>query len=247
MSTLSEKVQSINYGPDASQHVDCWNPAGSASVGLALLVHGGYWRAQFDASLMEPMATDLTSRGWAVANIEYRRGAAASAWPEPHEDVDAAIRAVVESAWAQELPGPRVAIGHSVGGQLVLLASAPMDALVALAPVTDVARTCDENLAEGAVVEYFGAGRHDLYDAASPVRQPPRPIPTLVVHGDADVRVPLEHTRDYVRRAEDHGAEIQFSVRPGMDHVQLIDPHAGHWPTVLEWMDEQKSRLERLP
>ena len=98
-----------------------------------------------------------------------------------------------------------------------------MDALVALAPVTDVARTCDENLAEGAVVEYFGAGRHDLYDAASPVRQPPRPLPTLVVHGDADVRVPLDHTRDFVRQAQKHDAQIELRVQPGVDHVQLID------------------------
>ncbi|MGM0931210.1 MAG: alpha/beta hydrolase family protein [Actinomycetota bacterium] len=247
MSTPAEELQMIHYGPDASQHVVCWNPAGRAApVGLALLVHGGYWRAQFDASLMAPMAADLASRGWAVANIEYRRGAAVSTWPEPHEDVDAAIRAVTESRWAQELPGPRAAIGHSVGGQLVLLSRAPVDALVALAPVTDVARTYEENLAERAVVEYFGAGRHDVYSEASPVRQRPRSLPTLVVHGDADVRVPLEHTSDFVRQARTHGAWIELRVEPGMDHVQLIDPQAGHWAGVLTWMTEQGVRSERV-
>jgi dipeptidyl aminopeptidase/acylaminoacyl peptidase len=246
MSTPAEELQTIHYGPGPSQHVVCWNPAGRAApVGLALLVHGGYWRAQFDASLMAPMAADLASRGWAVANIEYRRGAAESAWPEPHEDVDAAIRAVTESVWAQELPGPRVAIGHSVGGQLVLLTRAPVDALVALAPVTDVARTYEENLAEGAVVEYFGAGRHDLYSEASPVRQRPRSTPILVVHGDADIRVPLSHTCDFVRQAQAQGAQIELCVQPGMDHVQLIDPQAGHWAGVLIWMTEQEFTVER--
>ncbi|MGW6174137.1 alpha/beta hydrolase family protein [Arthrobacter sp. NPDC055138] len=234
--------QTIAYGSHSAQRVYCYSPADPAASrgGLAILVHGGYWRAQFDASLREPLAADLCSRGWAVANIEYRRGAADSVWPDPRDDVEAAIRAVTDSAWAQRFPGPRITIGHSVGGQLALLATAPVDGVVALAPVTDVARTYAEDLAEGAVVEYFGAGRSDLHRDASPVQQQPKiGTPTLVIHGDADLRVPLAHTRDFVRHAQAHGAQIELTVQPGMDHVQLIGPQAGHWTHVLAWMDER--------
>ncbi|MEV7646913.1 prolyl oligopeptidase family serine peptidase [Arthrobacter sp. NPDC089319] len=237
MDTPVEMSQTIAYGSHSAQRIYCYSPANpAASRGLAILVHGGYWRAQFDASLMNPLATDLCSRGWAVANVEYRRGAADSAWPDPRDDVDAAIRAVTDSAWAQQFSGSRITIGHSVGGQLVLLSTAPVDGVVALAPVTDVARTYAEDLAEGAVVEYFGAGRPDVYHDASPLQQTHAGTPTLVVHGDADLRVPLAHTHDFVRQAQAHGAQIELSVQPGMDHVQLIDPQADHWPNVLAWM-----------
>ncbi|MFF5794527.1 alpha/beta hydrolase family protein [Paeniglutamicibacter sp. NPDC012692] len=225
----------ITYGPEPDQHIQCHAPSGTTtSKGLAILVHGGYWRSRFTASLMDAMVSDLLDGGWAVANVEYRRGSENSTWPEPAEDVALAIETLANSQWAG---GPRIAIGHSVGGQLALLANAGVDAVVALAPLTDITRTRAEGLGDGAVSEYFGNAEPATYRGASPIHQLPLTAPVLVVHGVQDDRVPVEHSRDFVAAALAARSEIEIQEHAAMDHIGAIDPKLGHWAGVLEWMD----------
>lgn len=233
----------VRYGDHPEQKVELIDPAaGSRPRGVALLVHGGYWRERFTLRLMDRLAADLTARGWAVANVEYRRGAAGP-WPAPDDDVRAAATAIAGGAWRRRWDGPLVAIGHSVGGQLALLAArAPtcgVDSVVALAPVTDAARVWGEDLGDGAAAEYFGGSPAELgsvYATASPVRAlgPGRPV--LVVHGDADTRVPLAHSVDFVAAASAAGESVGLLEVPGLDHLGAIDPAGPHWEATVGWM-----------
>ncbi len=231
----------IAYGPEPDQHIQCHTPSGTnAGRGVAILVHGGYWRRGFTASLMDAMVADLLVGGWAVANVEYRRGAESSVWPEPVDDVALAIETITDSQWARGTGGPRIAIGHSVGGQLALLASASasawVDAVVALAPLTDIARTRAEGLGDGAVPEYFGNAEPATYREASPIHHLPLKVPVLLVHGVQDARVPIEHSRDFVATARSEGSDIELMEHSELDHIGAIDPKLGHWAKVLEWM-----------
>jgi acetyl esterase/lipase len=64
----------IHYGAHHSQVGDLWLPADAAGdLPVVVLIHGGFWRAQFTKALMGRLARAVTARGWAAWNIEYRR------------------------------------------------------------------------------------------------------------------------------------------------------------------------------
>src|SRR5919112_3561609 len=62
----------IAYGDDPAQWADLYRSDGP-SRGVVVVIHGGFWRARYDASLGRPLATDLAGRGWTAWNLEYRR------------------------------------------------------------------------------------------------------------------------------------------------------------------------------
>ena len=223
----------MHYGEESQQVVDLW--LSSPSAPTAVLVHGGYWRAHLSKDLMGALVTHLRHLGWNVANVEYRRGSN-GAWPAPREDVAAAVASV-----RQALPGSTlVGIGHSVGGQLVLLVAQDLDGVVGLAPVTDVLRTHAEDLGDRAAQEYFGATPHeapDLYQDASPVlRASFSNTPTLVVHGDNDERVPVDHTWEYVQHRSETGHPVDVLLTPRLDHLSCIDTQHPAWRSIEVWL-----------
>lgn len=206
---------------------------------LAVLLHGGFWRAEHDRRPTRPMAVALREQGYAVATPEYRRTGADGGWPGTFDDV-ARIRSRLPGLLDDALPGlvapvPPVVVGHSAGGQLALwwaLTGSRADAarVVALAPVADLVRAYAENLGEGAVRDLMDGGpaRHpDRYAAADTavlLRRwtGPRPV---VVHGDADQQVPVAHSRGLVG--------IDLVELPATDHFAIIDPLSPAWPHVL--------------
>lgn len=202
---------------------------------LVVLIHGGYWREQHDLSLCDRMADGLAERGCSVANLEYRRGPH-HPWPIPLDDVRAGLARAHDVAGADHRV---VVVGHSVGSQLALLAGESADAVVALAPVTDVARVHAEGLGEGAAAEYFGdltpESAATMRDA-SPLHRLPVRRPTLIVHGGVDDRVPLTHSFAYVEAATRSGDTVDLLAPHHLSHLQVIDPRGDHWPTILDWI-----------
>lgn len=227
------------YGHDPDQFVTMQLPGtGRHQRGLAVLIHGGYWRAKVDATVMLPMAEVLLQQGWAVVNIEYRRGPA-SQWPVPSRDVSKAVGLAQKLRASSKIAGPMILIGHSVGGQLALLNAQEVDGVVALSPVTDVERTYEEGLGDRAAQEYFQVSpreRPELYRSASPLRQPSPNAAVLIVHGANDDRVPVEHSRAYAKVLAQNGAMVQFTEYPRLGHMQIIAPDSLHWPETFSWM-----------
>ena len=56
-----------------------------------MLIHGGFWKAEYGLELMDALAADLVARGWAAWNIEYRRLGNGGGVPYTLDDVGAAI------------------------------------------------------------------------------------------------------------------------------------------------------------
>ena len=54
------------YGPHPSQVGELYLPRGTGSFAVAIVVHGGYWKAQYDRSLMEGLCVDLAMHGLAA-------------------------------------------------------------------------------------------------------------------------------------------------------------------------------------
>jgi acetyl esterase/lipase len=131
----------VAYGEHPDQVVDFYAPRdGEELAPLVVVLHGGAWRARVDRTYMSPFADYLARRGFAVANVEYRRGPgfprqggeerggtpAAGRWPETFDDV-AAVLDALPALVAGALPGAdvrrTVLTGHSAGGHLALWAA----------------------------------------------------------------------------------------------------------------------------
>ncbi|MEU6307337.1 alpha/beta hydrolase family protein [Streptomyces chartreusis] len=137
-----------SYGDHPDQVIDFYAPRGETAPGilvpLVVLLHGGAWRAPYDRRHVTPLADFLARRGFAVANVEYRRGAeegsagaggsgsgggtsVAGRWPGTFDDVAAALDALpalVREALPQADARRMVLTGHSAGGHLALWAAA---------------------------------------------------------------------------------------------------------------------------
>ncbi|MFJ7075621.1 alpha/beta hydrolase family protein [Streptomyces sp. NPDC098781] len=132
-----------SYGDHPDQVIDFYAPRGEIPAGapapLVVLLHGGAWRARYDRRHVTPFADFLARRGFAVANVEYRRGAEhpadgdpvagppAGRWPDTLDDIAAAVDALpalVRETLPQADARRMVLTGHSAGGHLALWAAA---------------------------------------------------------------------------------------------------------------------------
>ncbi|MFG2943915.1 alpha/beta hydrolase [Streptomyces adustus] len=196
------------YGDHPDQVIDFYaprtGPAADAAP-LVVLLHGGAWRAPYDRRHITPFADFLARRGFAVANVEYRRGAAipapdgaaqvAGRWPDTFDDVAAALDALpalVREALPQADPRRTVVVGHSAGGQLALWAAArhvlPADApwrldgpaalrgVVALAPIADFAVSEKLMVCGGAAGQLLGG--EENFGTRQPYADPALLLPT---------------------------------------------------------------------
>lgn len=235
----------VRYGDSADQLIDVHLPEDPAAAPLVVLLHGGFWRQEFDRVHTRPMAQALRAQGFAVATVEYRRGP--GSWPAMRDDITA-VREYVRTRFADTAPG-RISgtairvVGHSAGGQLALwwaLTADQADAdeiarVVALAPVADLTRAYEDNLGAGAVHDLLDGGPDERRERLAEADPAPRltaytgPAAIHVVHGDEDDRVPIAHSRDVAVRAP----AMELHELRGIEHFGLIDPESNAWPHVL--------------
>jgi acetyl esterase/lipase len=211
--------RTVRYGSAASQVVDLYGP-GEGRPRVTVL-HGGYWRQQYDRTHLASFAASLAADGFAVELVEYRRVGGGGGWPRTAQDVDAALT---------RLGGPpRILLGHSAGGQLALWAAsvrerAATSRVVAVAPVADLARAHELRLSDGAVGAFLGGDDADEAAVAAhlpdadPMRLMPR-VPVELVHGTADESVPVELSRRY---ATDWAARLHLLT--GAGHFAPLTP-----------------------
>ena len=258
--TATIEAQIHRYGPHRDQFGELTRPRerDDPRLPVAVLIHGGFWRARYRLGLQAQLVADLAGRGWAVWNLEYRRlgWRSRGGWPATFEDVAAGIDLL--GALEASLDLARVvAVGHSAGGQLALWAAsrhgqpagAPgaepkirVAAAVAQAGVVDLREAAKLGLSRGAPQRLLGGGPERLparYDLASPIERLPLGVPQLLVHGDADDIVPIELARRYARRAADAGDDCELLELPGVGHFEHLDPSSEVWRAVAAWLDRR--------
>jgi len=238
----------ITYGDDPSQFADLYLPADNTSPPpVVVLIHGGFWRAQYGLDLMLPLAEDLLDRGYAVLNIEYRRVGIGGGYPNTLLDVAAAIDVLAAQSVALDLDNV-VFIGHSAGGHLSLWAAgrgalpagAPgADPLVlprlaiGLGPVFDLAASDAAGVGSGAVTDFMGGSATELpdeYAIATPTSA--AGVPLAVVRGELDDIVPAQFA------VPTPIGDVKVVDIAGEDHFDLIDPASQSWASVIELLSD---------
>lgn len=254
------------YGEHADQVVDFYQPrtGGDAPAPLVVVLHGGAWRAPYDRLHLTPFADFLARRGFAVANVEYRRGSSipaqgtgpvAGRWPETFDDVAAAFDAL-PALVREHLPVAdtrrTVVTGHSAGGHLALWAAArhvlpegspwrlarpaPFRGVVALAPVADLRTAQELGVCSDAPLQLLGGKEkfEERLPHADPAALLPTGIATTVVQGRGDIVVPQAVADAYADAAAKAGEVVGVTLLEEVGHFPLIDPAADACAVVAE-------------
>ena len=100
------------YGEAARQRYDLFLPDKTPADGLAIFVHGGYWKA-FDKSFWSHLASGALDHGFAVAMPSY------TLCPEVRISNITKEIATFLTKVANDIDGPIHLAGHSAGGHLV--------------------------------------------------------------------------------------------------------------------------------
>jgi acetyl esterase/lipase len=229
MSTTTTTTRRVEYGDDPAQYAELTLPSGDPR-GLAIVVHGGFWKPEYGIEYAQPLVPSLVAAGWAAWAIEYRRGTGAA---DTLADVTAAIAAA--PADARPVTGPVVGIGHSAGGHLVTWAASTgvLTHVISQAGVLDLRAAYDEQLGGGAVEEFLGHAPGPADADVDPIRQLPLDVPVWCVHGVDDDVVPISQSTSYVDAATAAGATAELVRVPG-DHFVVIDPDSDPWARTLE-------------
>ncbi|GAA5155342.1 MULTISPECIES: alpha/beta hydrolase [Amycolatopsis] len=221
--------------------LDLHVPTGPGPYPVVVYAHGGSFVGGIPA--IGPWH-DLPRRGIAVASVAYRLAGEVS-FPEPVEDLRAAIRWVRASADRFGLAADRIAgWGSSAGGYLMTMA-----ALTGTRPLgREVGTHLDVSPALSAVVDHYGVAdlarlREDAHEnteeqlraidaivaqflgscppsAADPLALAgPGAPPFLIMHGDDDHRVGLAQSKRLQKGLSRAGVSATLVVVPGADHA----------------------------
>lgn len=245
------------YGDAEIQVADLLLPAEPSGAPVVVLVHGGFWSSAYDRSLELEVAGDLVGAGYAVWNLDYRSVGNGGGFPATFDDVAAGVDLLAEVGPQHGLDLDRVAVvGHSAGGHLALWAAArhllptgaagadPVlrpAAAVSQAGVNDLVTGHADRLGSGAVAAFLGTGEGPLPDdvvaVTSPASLVPSGVPTLVVTGDQDDRVPASQSERYADLARSAGDDVTLEVVAGEGHFEHLDPASGVWAVTRGWLD----------
>jgi acetyl esterase/lipase len=245
----------IAYGKEPHQFGDLRLPPGPGPHPVAVMVHGGFWRAKYDLEHVGHLCADLARRGYATWSLEYRRvGNEGGGWPGTFTDVARGTDFLTTLAQSYPLSLSRVVfMGHSAGGHLALwlaarrqiLPSEPLytegalmpRGVVVLAGVVDLERAYELRLSNGIVEEFLGgtpAQVPERYRLGSSAALAPIRVKQILIHGTEDEPVPASISSDYQARATALGDPVRLISLPGAGHFELINPLSKEWPQVVE-------------
>ena len=238
---LLARPERHRYGTHRAQRADLYLPEGPGPHPVAVTIHGGYWRAKYTKRVMKAVSVDLSRRGIAAWNIEYRKvgRGQGGGWPATFDDVGAAIdHLAVIGGDRLDLDGVTV-VGHSAGGQLALWSASRAEPGVRVRRVIAQAAVCNLVTAGDPAWEFLGGSPDqvpDRFAKANPMQLVPLGVPTLLVHGADDETVPVARSREYAEAAAAAGDDVRLIEPSPGGHRVHIDPRSDAWRAAADWV-----------
>ncbi|MEV0146876.1 MULTISPECIES: alpha/beta hydrolase [unclassified Nonomuraea] len=211
---------------------------GGAGPGVA-----GRWPETFD-----DVAAAMDALPGLVTNAPPQRDA------QSREDARSPVGGLSRVGGLSSVDVSRIVVtGHSAGGHLALWAAArhvlpqgspwrlpgpgsSVAGVVALAPIADLRTARELSVCSGAALQLLGGPERfeERRRSADPSALLPTGVPTTIVHGRADIVVPVEVTGAYVRAAAGAGDAVRLRLIEDAGHFPLIDPAADACAVVAE-------------
>lgn len=244
----------IQYGLDSLQFGDLRLPDGEGPFPVIVIIHGGCWLNQYDYTLMNAMAEDLTQRGYVTWNLEYRRiGDPGGGWPGTFLDIADGFRFIDQLSKDYPLDLNRVLVtGHSAGGHLALWLGAynslpesselageripGIQGIVSLAGITDLEAYRSPSGCGASVDQLMGglpASFNERYREASPIHLLPNYVPTFLINGEEDSIVPVSHVKPYFDEAVVKEGAVELVLVPEAGHFEVIRPGSIAWTSII--------------
>ena len=211
--------------------------------------HGGPWVR--DTYSYDKWAQMLANRGYAVFQPNYRGStflgkdfwlAGDNKWGhEMQNDIDDGMKALVKSGIAD--PEKLAMFGWSYGGYAAFVAATREEhmynCIVSGAGVSDLTRIRGGLNGSRFAREF----QKPTISGVSPVDLTKNvKVPMLIVHGDIDTTVPVEHSRRFVEGLEAIEADFEYIEIEGMAHSPIYMYQNMQWfPQLFEFFDTKCS------
>ena len=211
----------------------------------------------------------LVKAGYTVFAVNHRT-APLNKYPSQLKDVERAVRFIRHHAARWGVSADKIGgVGGSSGGHLTLMLglrsstgdkddpdpvnreNAKLQAIVPWAPPADLV-LLNGRYGSGTLASLFGlrlmerdprtSPQYVAYRDASPIRHAsPDDPPTLIIHGEADEVVPIEHAKLMTKRLRNAGVETDLLTIPDGGHGAVFPGRSGSAPdyvqATVDWFD----------
>ena len=230
-------------------------PAGSpekAALKTLVMLHGGPYRARYGIGF-NPTAQYMATRGYQVLLPNFRSsGGYGTAFMlreradwggQDWRDVQSGVDSLVRRGLAD---GQRLGVfGHSYGGYLsawAITQTTRFDAAVVSAGAPDLASLWAQSDVHRYRAYEFGGEpwkSRDEWRNSSPIAYIDRArTPTLVLNGEADVRIPIAQAQETYQSLKFLGVPTEFVRYPREGHTLREPRHRADWLTrQANWFD----------
>lgn len=236
------KIQNVKYGSHTRQSMDVYLPASrTVNTPLIILIHGGGWTAG-DKKDFNGIQQALSDSGIATVSMNYRYVSSTIHYEHLMEDVRMALEYCVDKANAWNIRNTKIILtGASAGAHMSLLYGYGFDTdnrvsgIISLAGPTnftvldfhDFAATIGlgTNIYHMVGATYTpGQPLDERFAKASPVTYN-KNVPTLIVHGTADMVVPYSQAIDLRDKLQGKGYTYKLETITGGGHdLGLANP-----------------------
>ncbi len=237
MSSQIEVRLDVPYGggPDGKLCNDVYLPAGPGPHPVLYCLHGGAW-ARGSHRQYQEWGPWLAARGYALVAVDYRLSKDVSpSWPGVHEDIQRALRWVLEEAPGLRVDPDRLGlVGDSAGGHMAALLSLEdwvrphLRAVVGVYGIYDLLdwwKVTQGRLDDpvGKLMGNTPAEAPDDYRRFSPLQGVeaqgvPLGVPYLIIHGEQDPIVHHNQSERFIAALRAAGAEVETLFVPGAGH-----------------------------
>lgn len=252
--------QNITYLPESrKEKADLYLPIqdGKKHPGM-VIIHGGGWvGGTKDATREVNIGRTLANHGYVCLSIDYQLDDSASptlCWPQNLQDCKTAVRWLRANADALNLDADHIGvIGGSTGGHLACMVgvTGSESGLDPSGPYAD--KSCRVNCVVAmyapvdlvdwkdiAALRTTRAAAPELYKQFSVLTHlDPKDPPVLILQGDADTLVDVDHSKRFAQALAQQGIEHRLEIIPGAGHTfHLQPPQKDLRPLVVEFLNK---------